>query len=276
MTDVLQFNVGESASSNEGNGQLLKRFEVNLKFPMDRISAKREFTLMSHMNMMWGINSNHMDDPMKRILMRPPLGTIEKYVFKSEGMGMTGSSGGMMGGMGSSSTSEELPASGSEPSSTHSSHHGGNNEGGMTGHSGGMMGMSMIKRLVKFLNRRQINSMIGTNSNDLGNVIGRKVWNHMGNAQGRQSHHSGTMGGINGMMDPWSRVKALQKRQMMGGMMGGSGGSMHVMIKDGYWTHAMHLHLVVSEQSDISNRAHRTGHETRIPNEREPSEARWS
>src|ERR1700760_1464473 len=101
MDKSMQFRVGQTVSSEEGNGNLPTNFNLNLKFPEDRIAVTREFKLMSHMDMMWGINSYHMDDPMKRVMMRPPLGTIEKIVFKSGGMSMSSMSG-MMGGSGSS------------------------------------------------------------------------------------------------------------------------------------------------------------------------------
>ena len=98
--------------------------------------------------------------------------------------------------------------------STHSSHHGG----------GSMAGMGMMKSIY----RRFVDSTGLTPSRD------RRLTN-----DGKKTGGS------------WARVKRLMRRQM-NGMMGGSGGmgnmmgNQTMMQMDGYWTHAMHLHLVVS------------------------------
>src|ERR1700712_2026723 len=93
---VMQFKVGAKVTDSSNNGPLPQRFALDIKFPADTVATVRNFSMVSHMDMMWGINSYHMDDPMKRVLMRPPLGTIEKFRFKSSGMGS--GMGGMMGG----------------------------------------------------------------------------------------------------------------------------------------------------------------------------------
>jgi bilirubin oxidase len=189
MDKAMQFRVGESVGSQEGNGDLPNAFKVNLKFPEDRVAATREFKLMSHMDTMWGINSYHMDDPMKRVMMRPPLGTIEKIKFLSGGMSMSGMSG-MMGGSkssGSSSSSSSSNSGGHMGSSTSSSTSssssgmmGSTSSTGMSGHNshhggGGStnMGMNMKKR--------QINSMSGMNM-DMNSMGGGSAepdyWSH--------------------------------------------------------------------------------------------------
>jgi hypothetical protein len=126
---MMQFRVGRTVSSYAGNEPLPPRFAINItRFPADRIAATREFNLDSHMDMMWGINGFHMDDPMKRVLMRPPLGTVEKYVLKSSGMGM-----GMMGG--GQSVGQDSVDTGEEPVQKD-----GEDEADMDMMGGGMMG----------------------------------------------------------------------------------------------------------------------------------------
>jgi hypothetical protein len=218
MGDVMQFNVGQSVSSNNGNGAIPKEFSVNLKFPMGRISATREFKLVSHMDTMWGINSWHMDNALKRILMRPPLGTIEKYVFKSEGMTMKMGSGMNMSGM---NMGHDNKASSSDKKKTDS-----NASHGMTG--------------------SQTNDMMEGS----------------GISSGHNSHHGGSMMGMSRLLRRLSSQLNLMRRQnhdmgsgSMGSMgsMGGDSKSMDDMMSsnsmmntENYWTHAMHMHLVVS------------------------------
>ncbi|KAF2675280.1 Cupredoxin [Microthyrium microscopicum] len=93
---IMQFRVGGAPGPAsryvDQKSALPERFAgVDAQFPVDRISATRDFKMVSHMDLMWGINSYHMDDPMKRVLMRPPLGTIEKLIFRrmSSGTGST-------------------------------------------------------------------------------------------------------------------------------------------------------------------------------------------
>jgi hypothetical protein len=107
-------------------------------------------------------------------MMRPPLGTVEKYTFKSTGMGMT-----TAGRTGSADPSLRVSSG---------------------AHGGGMMGMV------------------------------------------RKS----SMQGIEKGEDSEKK----DKRQM-GGMMGGSTGGM-MSMKDATWTHAMHVHLVVSYNCVLS------------------------
>jgi hypothetical protein len=194
MDEVMRFNVGQSVSSSEGNGAIPKEFSVSLKFPVSRISATREFKLVSHMDMMWGINSWHMDNAMKRILMRPPLGTIEKYVFRSEGMTMNMGNGNNM--MGNNNNNMMGGHGGMSGSNTASSHHG-----------GGMMGM---KRLLRRLSRPV------------------SFWKRQGMGSGSMSS-MGSMGSMGGNSNSMN--------DMMSGM----------MDTNNHWTHAMHMHLVVSE-----------------------------
>jgi hypothetical protein len=266
MDKIMQFRVGKTVSNNDGNAPLPKRFDVNIRFPVDRISATREFKLVSHMDMMWGINSYHMDDTMKRILMRPPLGTIEKYVFRSDGMGMSGGMGGMNGGSSTSSGGNMM---------------GGNS--GMTGQHGGNMGGSSSST-----QSSHGGSPSPSNSNMMGGHSGMTVQSGgmmQGNSSStHSSHHGGGMMGMmkrsylrfldltanqNGILESssgvsntgsWSRIKRLLRRQMDGmmsghgnmtSMMGGKGsmnsmmGNGTMMQMGGFWTHAMHLHLVV-------------------------------
>jgi hypothetical protein len=180
------------------------------------------------MDMMWGINGFHMDDPMKRVLMRPPLGTIEKYVLKSAGMGMGmgmmggagASNGGMMSGdiMGGEMARQELVDSGK-----YSAHRGGGDKVrkgmmggemmgvGMMGHGshhGGMMSMAKTKA------KRRV---------DIVSVIS------MAKGKAKSRLETG--------------LRRLGRRQMehMGGVMMGGG----MMNMENSWTHAMHFHLVV-------------------------------
>lgn len=200
---LMQFRVAGAGSTTRASRvvkqgvALPQKFPgVDINFPTDKISATRDFKMVSHMDMMWGINSYHLDDPMKRVLMRPPLGTIEKYVFRSSGMGMNMGSGGMggMGNMGSNTGAGE-PESAPQPKDNgQSSHHGGGDM--MGGHMGGMMGN--MKRALE-----------------------RKM-TFKSSAKFDKRQMSGMPGGHN-----------------MGGMTGSN-----------YWTHAMHLHLVVSNLPD--------------------------
>ncbi|QDS74756.1 hypothetical protein FKW77_001322 [Venturia effusa] len=157
LDEVLRFVVGKSSEGVPIDEKATHSFHVDLKFPGDlKIAAERTIVLQSHMDMMWGLNSFHMDDAMSRIMMRPPLGTVEKYTFRSAGMGMTtggktGSSdpslktipgpvpGGMSGMMGSN-------VGGGMMGGAMGEHHG---AGGvkrqmMGGSGGGMMSMANV------------------------------------------------------------------------------------------------------------------------------------
>jgi bilirubin oxidase len=181
MDDVLRFVVDRPAGGENDNERAIRPFKIDLKFPSDvQVAAERTIVLQSHMDTVWGLNSFHMDDAMSRVMMRPPLGTLEKYTFKSAGMGM------FSGGKTGSSDPLLKPVSGSTS----------NGMGGMMGGSGGMMG--------------------GTGGSMAGHHGGRK------------------------------RVT-----RQMSGMMGGSGNSGQSMTNSG-WTHAIHLHLVVSTSSKLN------------------------
>jgi hypothetical protein len=282
MEEVLQFRVGKIVTRDEGNAPLPARFDVNLRFPEDRIAATREFKLVSHMDMMWGINSYHMDDTMKRILMRPPLGTIEKYVFRSDGMGMGSSMGGGMNGGSSGSSGSAMMgghngmmennggSSGSSGSMMMGGHGGmmENNGGAMSGNSstahsshhggGGMMGMGMMKNIYRRL------------------VDATGTWSLHRRQLSNTSNQSGMIGSKNGIKNSgsWSRVKSLLRRQM-NNMMGGNGSSMSNMMGNqtmmqmgGYWTHAMHLHLVVGilDLKNVKSELTIEGYESYIEN----------
>lgn len=213
MDEVMQFRVGQTVKSQEGNGPLPSKLAVNIRFPSDRVSATREFKLISHMDMMWGINSYHMDDAMQRVLMRPPLGTIEKYIFRSDGMSMGNMGGGSSGGMHGAKTGSDSQTSMKGSGSTHSSHHGGVMMGqsqGMSAVNSGMNGKTMghggMGDMMKSLLRRFLPS------------------------EAKETVASAT-------------IASHSKRQM--GNMGGIGGmDMKSMKMGGQWTHAMHLHLV--------------------------------
>lgn len=175
MDAVLRFVVAGPSKGVITTEKAIRPFNIDLKFPDDvKIAAERTIVLQSHMDVMWGLNSFHMDDAMSRVMMRPPLGTVEKYTFKSAGMGMT--TGGKTG------SSDPLLKPASEAS---------------TSSMGGMMG---------------------------------------GNSGG-----GGMMGGNGGGMGGHHGRRKMVSRQMMGGNQGG----MMSMAMAG-WTHAMHLHLVVS------------------------------
>jgi bilirubin oxidase len=168
MDDVLRFVVGRSANEEISNERAIRPFDIDIKFPSDvKIAAERTIVLQSHMDMMWGLNSFHMDDALSRVMMRPPLGTVEKYTFKSAGMGMS--------------------------------------TGGKTGSSDPLL-----------------KTASGSSSSGMGGMM-------EGNGGGMGGHHGG---------------RKMVKRQI-GGMMGGSGSGGMSMANAG-WTHAMHLHLVVS------------------------------
>jgi bilirubin oxidase len=166
MNQLLQFRISEAVSDSSNNGPLPTRL-VNIHFPSKAVKAtERTFTLDSHMDMTWSINFKTEGSLLSHVLMNPPLGTIEKINFKSDGMG--GMSG--MGGM-----------------------------GGMMSGMMGDMG-SMMSGMMGGMSMRRMMEGRGTKAKRLVNWLfsGRK-----------------------------------EKRQ---GMMMGSGS----------WTHAMHLHLVVS------------------------------
>jgi bilirubin oxidase len=64
---VMRFVVGKTASDDTSNAPLLRKFDFNMRFPTDaRISAERTIKLDSHMDMVWGMNGVHHDDPMSR------------------------------------------------------------------------------------------------------------------------------------------------------------------------------------------------------------------
>jgi hypothetical protein len=212
---MMQFRVGRTVSSHIGNEPLPPRFAVNTtRFPSDRVSATREFNLDSHMDMMWGINGFHMDDPMKRLLMRPTLGTMEKYILKSSGMGM-GMGMGMMGG-GQPDSQEPVNAG------EQYTQNGGEDEGtGMGMMGGGMMSDGMMR-----------GGMMGSGGHHRHMSVAKtKTRRRLGEDSVLWKRKSGTKGVLDGVMG------RLKRRQMMG-MMGSSSG----------WTHAMHFHLVVCDQ----------------------------
>ncbi|KAE9962758.1 hypothetical protein BLS_010059 [Venturia inaequalis] len=142
MNDVLRLVVEGPSKGVVSSEKATRLFDVDLKFPDDvKVAAERTIVLQSHMDRKWGLNSFHMDDPMSRVMMRPPLGTVEKYTFKSAGMGMT--TGGKTG-----SSDPLLKAASGSVSSGMGGMMGGNGgggmmEGGMGGHHGGR---KMVKR----------------------------------------------------------------------------------------------------------------------------------
>lgn len=142
MDDVLRFVVGGPSQGVVSTEKATRPFNVNLRFPDDvKIAAERTIVLQSHMDMMWGLNSFHMDDAMSRIMMRPPLGTVEKYTFKSAGMGMT--TGGKTG-----SSDPSLKAASGLASGGMGGMMGGKSGGAMTGDGmgGHHGGRKMVKR----------------------------------------------------------------------------------------------------------------------------------
>lgn len=128
MDEVLRFVVGSPFKSALSNEKATRSFSIDLKFPDDvKVAAERTITLQSHMDMVWGLNSFHMDDTLSRVMMRPPLGTVERYTFKSAGMG------GMSTG-GKTGSSDPLLK---DASGTASGGMGGMMGGGMGGHHDG-------------------------------------------------------------------------------------------------------------------------------------------
>jgi hypothetical protein len=251
MRDILQFRVGKTFLKQAGNAPLLQKFNIDVKFPTERIAATREFNFRSHMDMMWGINSYHMDSAMDRILMRPPLGTIERYVFRSDGMGSMsggmGSMGAKGGGMGSMNSGNQ------GGSSSSSSMMGGADMSSPKGMNG--MEMPMLGDMMDTTAKPSAeNAMAGmamasavqesTLSLPIPISIPEMPVGMTMNSSTHSSHHGGG-GGINMAMKRATR----QKRQMQG-MMGSKGGSMMGnngnMNMGGQWTHIIHLHLVVS------------------------------
>jgi hypothetical protein len=232
---VMQFRVGNSVTDETNNEQLPQRFEIDIKFPSDKVTAARNFTMVSHMDVMWGIDSYHMDDPMKRILMRPPLGTIEKYTFKSSGMGMSMGSAGvdgmMMNGMMMGGKSNGMP---------------GINMGGNSGgHHSGMAANGMSGSAID--GKSNDHKAMPTTANNIGN-----------SGFSGHGHHGSGMGSMAGMMRAIKRSLWLQnvdvdpetKLEKRQSMMGGSGSGMRMGSMS--WTHAIHLHLVVSAAQEFS------------------------
>jgi bilirubin oxidase len=177
---MMRFVVGKTVSDKISNAPLPAKFNYNMRFPTEpKISAERTFKLDSHMDMVWGINGVHMDDVMSRVMMRPPLGTVEKYTFKSSGMGMT------TGGRTSSADPALKAAANSNPCSggivdtsgmgATASHHGDlskpkpgpnaaamGSTSNMAGHHGGgsgMVGMNMRSVIERSLKKRQMSGM---------------------------------------------------------------------------------------------------------------------
>ncbi|TLD20840.1 hypothetical protein E2P81_ATG08504 [Venturia nashicola] len=142
MDGVLRFVVGSPSKSVVISEKASRPFDVDLKFPDDvKVAAERTIVLQSHMDMMWGLNSFHMDDAMSRVMMRPPLGTVEKYTFRSAGMGMT--TGGKTGSSDPLLKAASGSASGGMGGMMGGHSGGGTAGGGMGGHHGGR---KMVKR----------------------------------------------------------------------------------------------------------------------------------
>jgi bilirubin oxidase len=209
---VMQFRVGvkNPGAARFVDKPLPERFpDVSIQFPTSKITATREFKLVSHMDMMWGINSYHMDESMKRVLMRPPLGTIEKYIFRSSGMSMGGMGGKDMGGMGGMGGMNMDGAKDTKPASLPAQAPMPAKDGGHSSHHRRTITLSSAKFV-----KRQMDGMVdGKGMEGMQGMHGGKG---MGDMMGKDGKANGGMGGMN---------------------MGSS---------NNYWTHAMHLHLVVS------------------------------
>jgi hypothetical protein len=274
MDKAMQFRVGHGVSSNEGNGDLPAAFNVNIKFPEDRIAVTRNFKLMSHMDMMWGIGKYHMDDPMQRVMMKPPLGTVEKIVFQSGGVSMGGMSG-MHGGSSSGSGEQGTPGSkssggsGAMPgmsgssetsvstgisSSTHQSHHGGGSMGGASASSS--MGMESMSGPASTGGH---GSSVSMDMQSNKNPASESMPGHEGGASNIPSHGpdmsimnhgSSSTIDMSSHHPPSKRQTDMNMESMMS--------SMSNPKKPDYWSHSMHLHLVdlriVGRYKAVANR----------------------
>jgi bilirubin oxidase len=110
--DLMQINVS-AANTSDHRKSISRAWTTSLssdsKFPANpKIAATRNFKLDSHMDMLWGINGLHHDDPMSRVLLKPALGTIDKITFQSNGMGRW--TGGKLGSADPSLRPAEVPA----------------------------------------------------------------------------------------------------------------------------------------------------------------------
>lgn len=76
--EVMRFVVGEQVSDHTGNAPISRVLKVvDQTFTQAQPTVQRTITFDSHHDQAWGIDGR-MDDPMERILFRPPLGTVER------------------------------------------------------------------------------------------------------------------------------------------------------------------------------------------------------
>lgn len=82
---VMQFRVGNTISDTSGNGPIPGSL-IDLKLPADTAGlAEKNFRFDRFIGSGWVINGRSFEDPLSRILANPPLGTVEKWLFRGAG-----------------------------------------------------------------------------------------------------------------------------------------------------------------------------------------------
>ncbi|KAA8904787.1 Cupredoxin [Sphaerosporella brunnea] len=81
---VMQFNVGKVVTDWSNNGPIPKKL-VELKLPKNSPVVERTFNFVRNIGQPWTINGKPWSDPMSRVQMKPPLGTVEKYNLRGTG-----------------------------------------------------------------------------------------------------------------------------------------------------------------------------------------------
>lgn len=81
---VMQFTVGGAVSDQSNNGPLPAKL-VDVKFPRDLPTVNKTFTFVRNIGQPWTINGKAFSDVMNRVVAKPQLGTVEKYIFRGAG-----------------------------------------------------------------------------------------------------------------------------------------------------------------------------------------------
>jgi hypothetical protein len=80
---VMRFKVGKTVTDRSNNGPIPKKL-VDIKFPTNPV-VERTFNFVRNIGQPWTINGKPWSNPMSRVQMKPPLGTVEKYVLRGTG-----------------------------------------------------------------------------------------------------------------------------------------------------------------------------------------------
>lgn len=81
---VMQFRVSSTVTDNSNNGPLPAKL-VNVQFPKDLPAVTQTFNFARNIGQPWTINGRPFSDVSNRIIAKPQLGTIEKYILRGNG-----------------------------------------------------------------------------------------------------------------------------------------------------------------------------------------------